>query len=79
VEPFAQVEFLAGGATLERIDGTKATTRVYEGLSPYMVFAAPSGFLGRQLAHKAARGLQFLKASRIGVTTTWLPTSSPAV
>jgi HipA-like C-terminal domain len=59
VEPFAELEFLAGGATLERIGGAKATTRVYDGLPPYMVFAAPSGFLGRQLANEAARSLQF--------------------
>ncbi|MGM9484839.1 HipA domain-containing protein [Roseateles sp. NT4] len=59
VEPFADVEFLAGGATLERLSGSKSTTRVYEGLPPYMAFAAPSGFLGRQLAHEAAPSLQF--------------------
>lgn len=59
VEPFAEVEFLAGGATLERVGGAKAKTRVYEGLPPYMLFAAPSGFLGRQLANEAARSLQF--------------------
>ncbi|WP_211343771.1 HipA domain-containing protein [Roseateles asaccharophilus] len=51
IEPFADVEFLAGGATVERI-GT--LTRLYEGLPPYLLFAAPSGFLGRQLAHEAA-------------------------
>ncbi|MFK4706002.1 DNA-binding transcriptional ArsR family regulator [Roseateles asaccharophilus] len=59
VEPFADVEFLAGGATLERIGGSSGTTRIYEGLPPYMAFAAPSGFLGRQLAHEAARAQQF--------------------
>lgn len=52
IEPFADVEFLAGGSTVERI-GT--VTRLYEGLPPYMLFAAPSGFLGRQLAHDVAR------------------------
>lgn len=52
VRPFAEVEFLAGGATLERTD---TTTTLYEGLPPYMAFAAPSGFLGRQLAQAAAR------------------------
>ena len=56
IEPFAEVEFLSGGATVERI-GT--VTRMYEGLPPYMAFAAPSGFLGRQLAHEAAIGQQF--------------------
>jgi HipA-like C-terminal domain len=57
IEPFAGVEFLAGGATLERIDG--GTTKLYDGLPPYMAFAAPSGFLGRQLANEVARGQQF--------------------
>jgi hypothetical protein len=52
IEPFAEVEFLAGGGTLERIG---RATRLYEGLPPYMAFAAPSGFLGRQVAHKAAQ------------------------
>jgi hypothetical protein len=52
IAPFADVEFFVGGATLERIEGV---SRLYEGLPPYMAFAAPSGFLGRQLAHEAAR------------------------
>ncbi len=52
IAPFADVEFLTGGGTLERTDS--GITRVYEGLPPYMSFAAPSGFLGRQLAHTAA-------------------------
>lgn len=56
IEPFADVEFLAGGATVERI-GT--VTRLYEGLPPYVLFAAPSGFLGRQQAHEAARNQPF--------------------
>lgn len=56
IRPFADVEFLAGGATLERVG--KVTT-LYEGLPPYMAFAAPSGFLGRQLAREAASTLQF--------------------
>ncbi len=56
IEPFADVEFLAGGATVERIGDM---TRLYEGLPPYMLFAAPSGFLGRQLAHEAARNQPF--------------------
>ena len=47
IAPFADVEFLVGGATLERIGGI---ARMYDGLPPYMLFAAPSGFLGRQLA-----------------------------
>jgi len=51
IRPFANIEFLAGGATLERA-GNAST--LYEGLPPYMAFAAPSGFLGRQLAHEAA-------------------------
>ena len=56
IAPFADVEFLSGGATLERIG---PATRLYEGLPPYMSFAAPSGFLGRQLAQEAARAQQF--------------------
>ncbi len=52
IKPFADVEFLSGGATLER-QGQR--TRLYVGLPPYMAFAAPSGFLGRQLAHEAAQ------------------------
>ncbi len=51
IRPFADIEFLAGGATLER---TGKATMLYEGLPPYMAFAAPSGFLGRQLAQEAA-------------------------
>ena len=56
VLPFADVEFLAGGSTLER---SGKVTRVYEGLPPYMAFAAPSGFLGRQLAQEAAQSQLF--------------------
>nr|WP_316644039.1 HipA domain-containing protein [uncultured Roseateles sp.] len=56
IEPFADVEFLTGGATLERIG---KVTRLYEGLPPYMSFTAPSGFLGRQLAHEAAKSQVF--------------------
>ncbi|OYT86658.1 MAG: hypothetical protein CFE46_14415 [Burkholderiales bacterium PBB6] len=56
IAPFAELEFLAGGATVERIGDV---TRLYEGLPPYMLFAAPSGFLGRQLAHEAARSQPF--------------------
>ena len=56
IRPFADVEFLAGGATLERA-GSVAT--LYEGLPPYIAFAAPSGFLGRQLAQEAARSPLF--------------------
>ncbi|KQV88757.1 hypothetical protein ASC87_28770 [Rhizobacter sp. Root1221] len=52
IAPFADVEFLVGGATLERIDGI---ARMYDGLPPYLLFAAPSGFMGRQLAHEAAK------------------------
>jgi hypothetical protein len=55
IEPFADVEFLSGGATLERMgSGLGSRTRMYSGLPPYMSFAAPSGFLGRQLAHEIA-------------------------
>lgn len=56
IQPFADLEFLHGGATLER-NGTVA--RLYEGLPPYMAFAAPSGFMGRQLALDAARDARF--------------------
>lgn len=48
---FADMEFLEGGGTLERTD----TAYFYEGLPPYMTFAAPSGFLGRQRAHAVSR------------------------
>ncbi|MCK7495442.1 MAG: HipA domain-containing protein [Comamonadaceae bacterium] len=50
------MEFLAGGATVER---TATRTMLYEGLPPYMAFAAPAGFLGRQLAQQAARSHPF--------------------
>lgn len=56
IRPFADVEFLAGGATLERAGNV---TTLYQGLPPYMAFAAPSGFLGSQLAQEAARSRQF--------------------
>ncbi len=56
VVPFADVEFLVGGGTLERVG---KLTRLYEGLPPYMAFAAPSGFLGRQVAQDAARSQLF--------------------
>ena len=56
IRPFADVEFLSGGATLERTD--RGTT-LYEGLPPYMAFAAPSGFLGRQHAQEASRSQPF--------------------
>ena len=52
IRPFAEVAFLAGGGTLEQ--ASKGTT-LYAGLPPYMAFAAPSGFLGRQAAQEAAR------------------------
>lgn len=51
METFAEVEFLMGGATLER---TPAQTTLYEGLPPYMAFSSPSGFLGRQVARAAS-------------------------
>ncbi len=56
VRPFAELAFLAGGATLEQAGGRSS---LYEGLPPYMAFAAPSGFLGRQLAQVAARTQPF--------------------
>lgn len=52
IEPFADVEFLAGGSTLERMG---KATQLYKGLPPYMSFAAPSGFLGGQIAHEASK------------------------
>ncbi len=42
--------FLAGGQTLLR---TPAGDQLFAGLPPSLAFAAPSGFLGRQLAHAA--------------------------
>jgi len=61
IRPFADVEFLSGGATLER---TGRVTTLYEGLPPYMAFAAPSGFLGRQLAQEASRSQPFPSSLR---------------
>jgi hypothetical protein len=55
MEPFAKVEFLSGGATLER---TPTQTILYGGLPPYMAFSSPSGFLGRQVARAAASEMQ---------------------
>ncbi|MFT3857673.1 MAG: HipA domain-containing protein [Aquabacterium sp.] len=51
LQPFGEVCFLRGGGTLEQAD---ARTSFYEGLPPYMAFAAPSGFLGRQAARDMA-------------------------
>lgn len=62
IAPFAAVEFLAGGATLERVPGGRTT--LYEGLPPYMAFAAPSGFLGRQIAQEASRSQPFPQSLR---------------
>lgn len=59
---FADVEFLAGGATLER--DAQGHTTLYEGLPPYMAFAAPSGFLGRQIAQEASRAQPFPESLR---------------
>ncbi|WP_377154621.1 HipA domain-containing protein [Roseateles sp. UC29_93] len=53
VVPFVQLEFL-GGATLERDSDDEGRVTLYDGLPPYMNFAAPSGFLGKQLAHELA-------------------------
>lgn len=55
IAPFAELEFVHGGGTLERIG---QRTRLYDGLPPYMAFSAPSGFLGRQLAREVAFDLQ---------------------
>lgn len=55
IVPYADVEFIHGGGTLERV-GSK--TQIYDGLPPYMAFSAPSGFLGRQLARSVATELQ---------------------
>jgi hypothetical protein len=59
ISQFAEVEFLVGGGTLERVEAGSNVAHVYEGLPPYMSFAAPSGFLGRQAAQVAARGQAF--------------------
>ena len=56
MEPFASVEFLSGGTTLE---STASGNTLYDGLPPYMAFASPSGFLGRQVARAAALEMQF--------------------
>jgi len=57
IVPYADLEFLVGGSTLERQDA--GAIRLYDGLPPYMLFAAPSGFLGRQQAQTAARNQPF--------------------
>lgn len=59
IAPFAEIEFLAGGATLERGQGQ---TVLYAGLPPYMAFAAPSGFLGRRLAHEMSQDARVAQA-----------------
>ncbi len=61
IAPFAEVDFLSGGATFERIG---SVTRMYEGLPAYMAFAAPSGFLGRMLAQEAASSHHFPSSLR---------------
>lgn len=73
IEPFADVEFLAGGATVERIGDM---TRLYEGLPPYMLFAAPSGFLGGSWHMRPRETSRSRPASRTGTTTIELLTSS---
>lgn len=56
IDTFAKLEILSGGATFER---RLSHNTLYEGLPPYMTFAAPSGFLGRQVAHAAALDMNF--------------------
>lgn len=56
IEPFANVQFLSGGATLE---STATANTLYDGLPPYMAFSSPSGFLGRQIARAAASDRRF--------------------
>ena len=56
IEPFADVTFLSGGATLE---STPSGATLYEGLPPYMAFSSPSGFLGQQIARDVAAEMQF--------------------
>ena len=56
LRPFADVAFLAGGGTLEAVGGA---TTLYDGLPPYMAFAAPSGFMGRHIAQQAARSAPY--------------------
>ena len=62
MEPFARLEFLSGGATLER-GGPGNKTILYGGLPPYMAFSCPSGFLGRQVARAAAAEMQHVPES----------------
>ena len=59
-EEFAKVEFLSGGATLER---GLSKTALYGGLPPYMAFSSPTGFLGRQVARAAAASERHLPES----------------
>ncbi|VVE83138.1 hypothetical protein PSP31120_03986 [Pandoraea sputorum] len=61
IEPFVRVEFLAGGATLEL--GNSRNT-LYEGLPPYVAFAAPSGFLGRKVARAVALEMKLPESLR---------------
>ncbi|MBQ1764492.1 MAG: HipA domain-containing protein [Aquincola sp.] len=56
IEPFADLEFLHGGATLER---RGSTTVLHPGLPPYLRMAAPAGYLGRELAMAAAGDAHF--------------------
>lgn len=56
IEPFADLEFLHGGGTLER-RGTASV--LYPGLPPYLRLAAPAGYLGREVAVAAAREQRF--------------------
>lgn len=61
IGPFAGIEFLGGGATLELSDRGNV---LYDGLPPYMHFASPSGFLGRQVARSVAMDKQFPESLR---------------
>ena len=55
------VSLMAGGETLTQF---AAVNRLYVGLPPSMTFAAPSGFLGRQVAHSVAAELQLPESLR---------------
>jgi hypothetical protein len=60
VAEVARVHLLMGGATLTQ--RTSGRARLYDGLPPEMAFAAPSGFLGRQVAEAVSDRLGLPKS-----------------
>lgn len=64
--PWGSVDLLTGGATflMEGAAGSRPRGQLYEGLPPAMHFAAPSGFLGRQVARGVAAALRLPESLR---------------